>query len=126
MRRARCSAIRRVLSRSTYNHDNDTLVVDSRSQKTRTGSYGVSLARFSSSLAMLAASGLMALLQGKDVLVGVMDVASDTVETPEEVADTIGRALQFVGMEEARVAFQLAGKSTGVAIALKGVPIVRK
>ena len=39
---------------------------------------------------------LMALLQGKDVLVGVIDVASDTVETPEEVADTIGRALQFV------------------------------
>ena len=39
---------------------------------------------------------LMALLQGKDVMVGVIDVASDTVETPEEVADTIGRALQFV------------------------------
>jgi 5-methyltetrahydropteroyltriglutamate--homocysteine methyltransferase len=26
----------------------------------------------------------------------VIDVASDKVETPEEVADTIGRALQFV------------------------------
>jgi 5-methyltetrahydropteroyltriglutamate--homocysteine methyltransferase len=39
---------------------------------------------------------LMALLKGKDVLVGVIDVASDRVETPEEVADTIGRALQFV------------------------------
>ncbi len=39
---------------------------------------------------------LMALLEGKDVLVGVIDVASDVVETPEEVADTIGRALQFV------------------------------
>lgn len=39
---------------------------------------------------------LMALLKGKDVLVGVIDVASNTVETPEEVADTIGRALQFV------------------------------
>ncbi len=39
---------------------------------------------------------LMALLQGKDVMVGVIDVASDVVETPEEVADTIGRALQFV------------------------------
>jgi 5-methyltetrahydropteroyltriglutamate--homocysteine methyltransferase len=38
----------------------------------------------------------MALLEGKDVMVGVIDVASDTVETPEEVADTIGRALQFV------------------------------
>ncbi len=39
---------------------------------------------------------LMKLLKGKDVLVGVIDVASDAVETPEEVADTIGRALQFV------------------------------
>jgi len=39
---------------------------------------------------------LMALLEGKDVLVGVIDVASDRVETPDEVADTIGRALQFV------------------------------
>jgi 5-methyltetrahydropteroyltriglutamate--homocysteine methyltransferase len=39
---------------------------------------------------------LMALLEGKDVMVGVIDVASDTVETPEEIADTIGRALQFV------------------------------
>jgi 5-methyltetrahydropteroyltriglutamate--homocysteine methyltransferase len=39
---------------------------------------------------------LMALLQGKDVLVGVIDVASDVVETPEQVADTIGKALQFV------------------------------
>ncbi|HOB94994.1 MAG TPA: methionine synthase [Aquabacterium sp.] len=39
---------------------------------------------------------LMALLAGKDVMVGVIDVASDQVETPEDVADTIGRALQFV------------------------------
>ena len=39
---------------------------------------------------------LMALLQGKDVLVGVIDVASDVVETPQQVADTIGKALQFV------------------------------
>jgi len=39
---------------------------------------------------------LMALLEGKDVMVGVIDVASDVVETPEEVADTIGQALQFV------------------------------
>ena len=39
---------------------------------------------------------MMALLEGKDVMVGVIDVASDVIETPEEVADTIGRALQFV------------------------------
>ncbi len=42
---------------------------------------------------------LMGLLTGKDVMVGVIDVASDQVETPEEVADTIGRALQFVPRE---------------------------
>lgn len=42
---------------------------------------------------------LMALLKGKDVLVGVIDVASDEVETPEQVADTIGVALQFVPRE---------------------------
>ena len=39
---------------------------------------------------------LMRLLDGKDVMVGVIDVASDVVETPEEVADTIGRALRYV------------------------------
>lgn len=39
---------------------------------------------------------LMALLAGKDVMVGVIDVASDAVETPEQVADTIGQALQYV------------------------------
>jgi 5-methyltetrahydropteroyltriglutamate--homocysteine methyltransferase len=39
---------------------------------------------------------LMALLAGKDVMVGVIDVADERVETAEEVADTIGRALQFV------------------------------
>jgi 5-methyltetrahydropteroyltriglutamate--homocysteine methyltransferase len=42
---------------------------------------------------------LMALLKGKDVMVGVIDVASDVIETPDEVADTIGRALQFVPRE---------------------------
>jgi len=42
---------------------------------------------------------LMALLAGKDVLVGVIDVASDEVETPEQVADTIGTALQYVPRE---------------------------
>jgi 5-methyltetrahydropteroyltriglutamate--homocysteine methyltransferase len=42
---------------------------------------------------------LMALLEGKDVLVGVIDVANDEVETPEQIAETIGRALQFVPKE---------------------------
>src|SRR6476660_2921509 len=39
---------------------------------------------------------LMKLLKGKDVLVGVIDVASDRIETPEEVAKTIGQALKYV------------------------------
>jgi 5-methyltetrahydropteroyltriglutamate--homocysteine methyltransferase len=38
----------------------------------------------------------MRLLKGKDVLVGVIDVASDRIETPQEVAATIGRALKYV------------------------------
>jgi len=42
---------------------------------------------------------LMKLLDGKDVMVGVIDVASEEIETPEQVADTIGRALQFVARE---------------------------
>jgi len=39
---------------------------------------------------------LMKLLKGKDVLVGVIDVASDRVETPQEVAATIRLALRYV------------------------------
>ena len=42
---------------------------------------------------------LMRLLAGKDVMVDVIDVASDVVETPEEVADTIAKALEFVPKE---------------------------
>ena len=42
---------------------------------------------------------LIRLLDGKDLLVGVIDVASNTVETPEQVADTLGRALQFAARE---------------------------
>ena len=39
---------------------------------------------------------LMQLLKGKDVLVGVIDVASERVETPQEVAATIKGALKYV------------------------------
>jgi 5-methyltetrahydropteroyltriglutamate--homocysteine methyltransferase len=42
---------------------------------------------------------LLALLKGKDVLLGAIDVASDQVETPEEVAAAIRRALEFVPLE---------------------------
>jgi 5-methyltetrahydropteroyltriglutamate--homocysteine methyltransferase len=39
---------------------------------------------------------LLRLLKGKDVLVGVIDVASDRVETPQEVAEVIQKALRYV------------------------------
>ena len=44
--------------------------------------------------------GLLALLKGKDVLVGAIDVATDAIETPEEVATTIRAALQFVAPDK--------------------------
>ena len=42
---------------------------------------------------------LLKLLDGKDVLLGVIDVASDVVETPEEVAAVIGDAVRYVPRE---------------------------
>jgi len=42
---------------------------------------------------------LLSLLDGKDVLVGVIDVATDHVETAEEVAATIGEVMKFVPKE---------------------------
>ncbi len=42
---------------------------------------------------------LIGLLAGKDVLVGAIDVASDAVETPEDVAGTLRAALRFVPAE---------------------------
>ena len=43
---------------------------------------------------------LLGLLKGKDVLVGAIDVASNAVESPEEVADTIRQALKHVVPEK--------------------------
>jgi 5-methyltetrahydropteroyltriglutamate--homocysteine methyltransferase len=42
---------------------------------------------------------LIGLLEGKDVLVGAIDVASDFVETPEQVAATLRTALEHVAPE---------------------------
>jgi 5-methyltetrahydropteroyltriglutamate--homocysteine methyltransferase len=42
---------------------------------------------------------LIGLLKGKDVLLGVIDVANETVETPEEVAATIEQAMRHVPHE---------------------------
>jgi 5-methyltetrahydropteroyltriglutamate--homocysteine methyltransferase len=43
---------------------------------------------------------LLRLLQGKEVLLGVIDVAGERVETPEEVAATIERASRFLPVEQ--------------------------
>ena len=42
---------------------------------------------------------LLSLLDGKDVLIGVIDIATDKVETPEEVASVIGDVTKYVPKE---------------------------
>ena len=42
---------------------------------------------------------LLALLEDKDVLVGVIDVATEHIETPDEVAATIEQAMRYVPKE---------------------------
>jgi 5-methyltetrahydropteroyltriglutamate--homocysteine methyltransferase len=43
---------------------------------------------------------LMKLLDGKDVQVGVIDVASDAIETAEQVAEVIGAVMKYVAKEK--------------------------
>ncbi len=43
---------------------------------------------------------LLELIRGKKVMVGAIDVANHTVETAEEVADTLRKALQFVDADK--------------------------
>ena len=43
---------------------------------------------------------LLGLLEGKDVLAGVVDVATDKIETPEEIAGVIKNVMQFVPKEK--------------------------
>ena len=42
---------------------------------------------------------LMELIRGKKVMVGAIDVATNAIETPEEIANTLRRALEFVNVE---------------------------
>ncbi|MFC5045449.1 methionine synthase [Aquimarina hainanensis] len=42
---------------------------------------------------------LIELVRGKKVMVGAIDVATNIIETPEEVADTLRKALEFVDVE---------------------------
>ncbi|RYE80613.1 MAG: methionine synthase [Oxalobacteraceae bacterium] len=43
---------------------------------------------------------LMELIRGKKVMVGAIDVASDIIETPEQVADTLRKALKYVDADK--------------------------
>ena len=53
---------------------------------------------------------LLSLLDGKEVQVGVIDVASDDVETPEQVAAVLAEALTFVPKDKL-----IAGTNCGMA-----------
>ncbi len=53
---------------------------------------------------------LLSLLAGKDVLVGVIDVASDDIETPEQVCDVIAAVMEHVPAERI-----IAGTNCGMA-----------
>ena len=44
--------------------------------------------------------GLLELIRGKKVMVGAIDVATSAIETAEEVADTLRKALQFVDADK--------------------------
>jgi 5-methyltetrahydropteroyltriglutamate--homocysteine methyltransferase len=54
--------------------------------------------------------GVLKLLDGKDVLIGAIDVASDKIETAEQVAAVIMRATEFVPKEKI-----IAGTNCGMA-----------
>nr|WP_307328562.1 methionine synthase [Microbacterium sp. SORGH_AS_1204] len=43
---------------------------------------------------------LVELIRGKKVMLGALDVASERIETPDEVADTLRRALRFVDADK--------------------------
>lgn len=43
---------------------------------------------------------LIELIRGKKVMVGAIDVATNVIETPEEVANTLRQALQYVDIDK--------------------------
>jgi 5-methyltetrahydropteroyltriglutamate--homocysteine methyltransferase len=61
---------------------------------------------------------LLRLLNGKDVQVGVIDVATDAIETPDEVAGTIAQAAKFVAKEKI-----IASTNCGMAPMRKDIAI---
>ena len=63
---------------------------------------------------------LLKLLDGKDVLIGAIDVASDAVETPEEVAAVIAEAAKYVAPERV-----VAGTNCGMAPMQRDVALAK-
>ena len=63
---------------------------------------------------------LLSLLDGKDVLVGVIDVATNHIETPDEVAATIGEALQHLPKERI-----VACTNCGMAPMQRGIALAK-
>ena len=63
---------------------------------------------------------LMALLEGKDVMVGAIDVASDQIETPEQVAATLRSALAYVPKENL-----IASTNCGMAPMARSVAVAK-
>ena len=43
---------------------------------------------------------MIELIRGKKVMVGAIDVATNTIETPEEVANTLRNVLKFVDADK--------------------------
>jgi 5-methyltetrahydropteroyltriglutamate--homocysteine methyltransferase len=63
---------------------------------------------------------LLSLLKGKDIQIGVIDVASDTIETPEDVAATIETVLKHVAPERV-----IAGTNCGMAPMQRDIAIAK-
>jgi 5-methyltetrahydropteroyltriglutamate--homocysteine methyltransferase len=63
---------------------------------------------------------LLSLLKGKDVQIGVIDVANDTVETPEQVAAAIEAAMVHVPRERL-----IAGTNCGMAPMRRDIAIAK-
>ncbi len=53
---------------------------------------------------------LLSLLKDKDVVIGAIDIATDKIETPQEVAAVIGEVMKFVPKEKI-----VAGTNCGMA-----------
>lgn len=76
---------------------------------------------------------LLALVRGKKIMVGAIDVANNTIETPQEVADTLRAALNYVDADKlypctncgmAPLSRQIANEKLNALAA--GAEIVRK